>query len=63
MTDIKKEKKVRTPRNCETIMAGALSLPLQERVDIVKALKDSISKEVADKEQGAKLAKELVNGL
>lgn len=59
----KKEKQTRTPRNLESITAGAMSLSLEERVTLCKALKESITKEVEEKEQGAKQAKELVNGL
>jgi len=40
------EKKPRTPRNSDSITKGALSLPLQERVDLKKALEASISQEV-----------------
>ena len=63
MTDEKKEKKVRQSRNPESIVTGALKLPLQQRVDLCKKLKASIAAEVGDLETQAKLAKETVNGL
>lgn len=43
MTDTKK---TRTPRNYDTILKGALSLTLPERVALVKELKESIKTEV-----------------
>jgi hypothetical protein len=57
------EKKVRTARNPESILKGLLSLPLEDKITLCKSLKDSIQKEVADKEESAKAAKEMVNGL
>lgn len=59
----KKEKKVRTPRNLESIIAGALALTLQEKVELVKKLKADIAAEVDGREALAKQAKEIVNGL
>lgn len=63
MTDIKKEKPVRTPRNSESITSGALKLPLLQRVELCKKLKASIAAEVGELEVSAKQAKEIVNGL
>ena len=45
MTEIK-TRKPRTPRNTESVTKGALALPLQERVDLVEALRTSIDLEV-----------------
>jgi len=56
-------KKQRTPRTTESITAGAMALPLAQRTELCKRLKESILKEVQDKEAGVKLAKELITGL
>jgi hypothetical protein len=54
-------KKTRTPKNAESITKGALALPLQERVDLVEALRTSIDLEVeglkAAADQAEKIAK------
>jgi hypothetical protein len=63
MTEIKKEKKVRTPRTADSITAGALSLSLSEKVELVKKLKTAIAAEVSVAQVLAKQATELVNGL
>lgn len=47
------EKKTRTPRTVESITAGALSLMLIDRVALVKALRESIEKEVREAKQKA----------
>lgn len=56
------QKKTRTPRTSESITNGALSLPLSERVALLKTLKESIDKEVKDLEAKATEAKNIVNG-
>lgn len=56
------EKKTRTPRTAESIIKGALALPLEERVKLLKELKDSINAEVAEKEKAAAYAKQIANG-
>lgn len=61
MTD--KPKKTRTPKNAESITKGALALPLQERVDLVHKLKDSIQAEVETINEAAKQASTIANGL
>lgn len=61
MTD--KPKKTRTPKNAESILQGALKLILQERVAIVKTLKESIQNELKSIEESAAQAKNIVNGL
>jgi hypothetical protein len=54
-------KKTRTPKNADSITKGALALPLQERVDLVEALRISIDLEVeglkAAADQAEKIAK------
>lgn len=55
--------KTRTPRSYDAILAGALSLPLEQQVKIAKALKESISKAANAArilaEETAKLSREL----
>ena len=53
-------KKVWTPRNVDSILAGALKLELAERVDLVKRLQKSISDEVAKLQEIAKAATDLI---
>ena len=60
MTEIK-TRKPRTPRNTESVTKGALALPLQERVDFVKALEDSIQTEVAMLKEAAAKADAIAN--
>lgn len=62
MTDEKKPRATKTARNPESIFKGALQLPLEERVRLLKELKDSINAEVAEKEKVALYAKEIANG-
>lgn len=57
------EKKTRTPRNAESILSGALKLPLAERVNLVQELKKSIANEVAEAEKLAEESKKIANGL
>lgn len=59
----KKEPIKRTPRSAEDITRGALSLPLQERVDLVKELKASIDKEVSDHQTSAAAAVKIASVL
>lgn len=58
VTDADKQTRTRTPRNADTITAGALSLSLKERVDLKNALVASIEKEVTQLKEAAKLAEE-----
>ena len=55
-------KKTRTPKNAESITKGALALPLQERVDLVKQLQDSITAEVETIKAAAAQAEKIANG-
>lgn len=57
------EKKTRTPRSADAITAGALSLPLQERVDMISALQTSVDKEVADLQAQAATAAKIASVL
>jgi len=59
MTDAKTVKKVRTPRTAESIMAGALSLPLADRVKLAKELQGSIAAEVSDLKAKAQEAEKI----
>ena len=63
MTEIKKEKQTRTPRNYDSIFQGAAKLPLKERVNLCKALTETILKEVTSWEDMARQGQELINGL
>lgn len=58
-----KVKKVRTPRNLESITAGALALSLTDRVELCKRIKESVSMEVALKQKESEEAKQIANGL
>jgi hypothetical protein len=60
--DNTKVKKTRTPRNNESIFKGALSLPLQERVDLKWQLDKSIAEEVETIKEAAKKAESIANG-
>lgn len=55
-------KKTRTPKNVESITKGALALPLQERVDLVTALNESIKSEVETIKAAAAHAEKIANG-
>lgn len=57
------EKAKRTPRDSESITKGAISLPLQERVDLVKALQKSITDEVTSLKTQADTALAISNGI
>lgn len=57
------EKKTRTPRSTESITAGALALPLAERAELCKKLRESIQAEVTQAELQAKRAAELLKGM
>jgi hypothetical protein len=56
------DKKTKTPRNANSILAGALSLTLAERVKIKNELQLSIENELTDKENELKEAREIVTG-
>lgn len=63
MTDIKKEKKVRTARNPQSILKGILSLSLEDKVAICKELKANIEEDVETLQKAAATSKEWVDGL
>jgi len=56
------DKKVRTPRNFDSILNGAKSLPLKERVDLVNALQAQNKSEAATLQAAAQEATKLVGG-
>lgn len=56
------DKKVRTPRNLDSIKAGALKLPLADRVALVQALNVSIAEEVKQLRETADNATKIANG-
>ena len=58
-----KIKKTRTPKNAENLMRGCLSLSLEDKVKLVKTLKDAIEKEVADAKHDADSKATIANGL
>jgi len=62
MTTETKTRKPRTPRNTESVTKGALALPLQERVDLVTALNESIKSEVETIKAAAAHAEKIANG-
>ena len=63
MTDVAtKIKKTRVPRNKDSIMTAALSLPLQDRVELVNKLKESITAEVETIKAAAAQAEKIANG-
>lgn len=53
----------RVPRDSESITKGALSLPLQERVDLVKELQASIATEVSELKASADRAASIASVL
>ena len=53
-------KKVRTPRNADSILSGVKKLPLTEKVAILKELQKDIAEEVTKLQDAAKAAAELV---
>jgi hypothetical protein len=55
-------KKQRTPKKPESIFKGALSLPLEDRVELRNQLTESIVAEVEALEAAAEKAKKLSNG-
>ena len=61
MTEVK-TRKARTPRNTESVTKGALALPLQERVDLVTKLNESIKAEVETIKAAAVHAENIANG-
>lgn len=54
-------RKTRTPRTLESITAGALALPLEDRISLTRALQDSIEKEVKDLNEAAQNAAKLAS--
>jgi len=62
MTDVK-EKKQRTPRTYESIKAGALGLPLDERIELAKALKESVNIELKEREEAMAQYHKLYSGI
>ena len=58
-----KEKKVRTPRQPDSITAGALKLSLEGKVNLIQQLKDSIKREMDDLQAASTNAQELVASL
>lgn len=63
MNDIKKEKAVRTARNPQSILKGILSLPLNDKVEILRELNKNIENEVTALQAAADEAAKLVKGL
>jgi len=55
-------KKTRTPRQPEYIFKGALKLSLQERVNLVTQLQESITAEVETIKAAAVHAEKIANG-
>lgn len=58
-----KERAPRTPRNYQSILNGSLSLPLNEKVALIKALKEDVQRQVDEATKAAEVAKQTVNGL
>ena len=58
-----KVKATRTPKSFDSILAGVLKQPLQNRVDICKALKESIAAELKARDEQAAEAKKIAEGL
>jgi hypothetical protein len=63
MSETKKERKKRTPRNGETIFRGVMNLPLIEKVKLCRLLKEDIQKAGDLAAQVAKQASELITGI
>lgn len=61
--EVKKPRAAKTARNPESIFKGALALPLEDRVKLVKELKGSIENELKNLETKAAEAKQIINGL
>lgn len=55
-------KKTRTPKSFDSILAGAQRLTLKERVDLRNAIDAGIKLEVKQKEEAAKEAATIANG-
>lgn len=62
-TEEKKPRQSPVPQKAEAITAGALKLSLQEKVTLVKSLRESIAKEANDAKQAADYAITLAQGL
>lgn len=58
-----KKEKIRTPRNAESILAGALKLDLAAKVELIKELKKAIQDEVDEKVESANNASAISKGL
>ena len=58
----KKQRAKRTVRNSDVVTKSALLLPLQERVDLVTALNESIKSEVETIKAAAAYAEKIANG-
>ena len=61
-TTEKKPRAKRTVRNSEVVTKSALALPLQERVDLVTKLNESIKSEVETIKAAAAHAENIANG-
>jgi hypothetical protein len=57
-----KTRKPKMPRQPEYIFKGAMKLPLQERVDLVKRLQESITSEVETAKAAAVQLEKIANG-
>lgn len=57
------EKKTKTPRQYENILAGALSLTMGEKVALIKELKASVQEEADEKTSAAKAAESLLKDI
>ena len=63
MSNDKNEKQTRTPRQYDSILAGALSLPMGDKVALIKELKASVQAENDEKQAAAKASENLVKDL
>ena len=59
---VKKPRAKRTVRSSEVVTKSALALPLQQRVDLVEALRVSIDMEVEGLKAAADQAEKIANG-
>lgn len=59
----KNEKQTRTPRQYESILAGALALTMADKVALIKELKASVQAENEDKQAAAKASENLLKDL
>ena len=63
MSNEKNEKQTRTPRQYESILAGALALTMADKVALIKELKASVQAENEDKQAAAKASENLLKDL